>query len=263
MDPREEARQRIQSYLERNKLRLILMSTSFIVVEVRSLVPGATLLREDDISSLVAVWMSFNGPRVGPSPYAPASPASSDGRMVEAVKNAVSTVIDGVDITRGAGKINISVSGLTAELKQGDRSLAIGTSWSGTLGLEATSGDFHLTGELSSDRWQIQLSYPGDTFIPNLSTLGKVFGEGEKAMRGIIGSTAGFRNLSDIPRITEAVKPHMQPVKDAVEAAKGIAKAQPKGGVSFGFSLGSPDPMPGQTGMPQGIQGQVTLTIRF
>jgi hypothetical protein len=128
---------------------------------------------------------------------------------------------------------------------------------------KAGKGDFHLSGELSSDRWQIKLSYPDDTSIPDLSTLGKVFGEGEAALRKIIGATAGFRGLSDVPRIKEAVAPLMQPVKDAFEAVQAIAKAPPKGGVSLGVSVGSPDPLPEQAGIPRGVQGQITLTIRF
>jgi hypothetical protein len=262
MDPKEEARQNIQLYLERNKLRLILMSVSYIVIEVRSVVPGARNLSESEVSSLVAVWMSVYGPRISQGSITPPHPASDDGRLLESVKNAVSSVIEGVDIQRGAGKINISVSGLTAELKKGDRSLSIGRSWGGTLGVEVNSGDFHLSGELSSERWEIKLTYPGDTSIPDMSRVGKIFGEGEKAMRGIIKATDGFQSLSDIPKITEAVKPHLQPVKDAVEAVKGIAKA-PARGVSFGFSLGSPDPFPEQSGIPKGVQGTVTLTIRF
>ncbi len=261
MNPKEEALLRVRGYLETNKQRLQAMSVDFILTDVRLFVRGLSVVPDNELRATVAIWRSLNGPLYPLT--TPTPPASPDSKLVETVKKAVTTVIDGVDIKHGAGKINISVSGLTAELTKGDAKLSAGVSWGGTLGVEAEKGDFHLAGELSSDRWQVTLSYPEDTAIPDLSKLGKVFGEGEAAMRGIIGATSSFRTLSDVPRIKDAIKPYMQPVQDAVEAAKGIAKAPPKGGVSLGLSFGSPDPFPGQTGMPRGIQGQLTLTIRF
>jgi hypothetical protein len=261
MDAKEEAYQAVQAYLAQNKQRLQVMGVDMIVWEVRTFVPKASALLDGELRATVAVWRSLNGP-LYPLTISP-PPTTGESKLIEAVKRGVTTVIEGVDVKHGAGKINISLSGLTAELRKGDARLAAGVSWGGTLGVEAEKGDFHLSGELSSDRWEIKLSYPEDTAIPDLSKLGKVFGEGEAAMRNIIGATSGFRGLNDISRIKDAVKPHIQPVKDAVEAVQGIAKAPPKGGVSVGISLGSPDPLPGQTGIPPGVQGQVTLTIRF
>jgi hypothetical protein len=46
-----------------------------------------------------------------------------------------------------------------------------------------------------------------------------------------------------------------------MEAAKGAAKA--KGGVSFGFKLGSPQPGPGEQNMPAGVQGTVVFSYVF
>lgn len=54
----------------------------------------------------------------------------------------------------------------------------------------------------------------------------------------------------------------MDKVTGAVDAVKSIAK-KPAKDISFGFTLGSPDPMPGETGMPRGIQGTATLTLWF
>jgi hypothetical protein len=119
-----------------------------------------------------------------------------------------------------------------------------------------------MAGALSADRWEIRFSYPEDTMIPDLGKLGEVFAEGEAALRGIIGATSSFRNLHDLPKIKEAVGPHIEPVAEAVEAVKGIAKA-PSKGVSFGLSLGSPKPLPGQSGMPRGLEGRLILTLRF
>lgn len=99
--------------------------------------------------------------------------------------------------------------------------------------------------------------------LSDLSKLGKVFSEGEKGMREVMRATSSFKNLTDVSRIKEAVKPHLRPIEEAVDAAKAIAKAPAKGGVNVGVSIGSPDPPPGQAGMPRGVQAQVTLTIRF
>ncbi len=260
MDPKQEASLRVQAYLYHNKKRLQVMNVDLIVWEVRMFVPEASRLLDSELRATVAVWRSLNGP-LYPLPI-PAPPTAAESKLVEAVKKGVTTVIEGVDITHGAGKLNISVSGVTAELKKGDARLAAGVSWGGALGVEAEAGNFHLSGELSSERWELKLSYPEDTAIPDLSKLGKVFGEGEGAMRKIIGATSSFRDLNDASRIKDAIKPHLQPVKDAVEAVKGIAKAPAKG-VSVGISVGSPDPWPGETGIPRGVQAQVTLTLRF
>jgi hypothetical protein len=260
MDPKSEASLRVQAYLQKNKARLQVMGVDLIVWEVRMFVPESARLLDSELRATVAIWRSLNGP-LYPLPL-PAPPTAAESKLIESVKKGVTTVIEGVDIRHGDGKLNISVSGLTAELKKGDTRLAAGVSWGGALGLEAEAGNFHFSGELSSERWELRLSYPEDTAIPDLSKLGKVFGEGEVAMRKIIGATSGFRDLNDVSRVKDAVKPYTQPVKDAVETVKGIAKAPVKG-VSLGISVGSPEPLPGMTGIPRGVQAQITLTLRF
>ena len=50
--------------------------------------------------------------------------------------------------------------------------------------------------------------------------------------------------------------------EEAVKAAEGVAK-KPAKNVSFGLSIGSTAPMPGETGMPRGVQGGATLTLFF
>ena len=111
-----------------------------------------------------------------PSASGPTSP-TPDSDFIDAVKKAITTVSNGVTIRKGAGSVNIGVSGLTANLKRGDGSASLGISWGGTLGLEANSGPFHFSGELSKDKWEMTLSFPQDTPVPDLSTLGKVFGD--------------------------------------------------------------------------------------
>jgi hypothetical protein len=260
MDPKQEAYLRVQAYLEKHKQRFNVLPVDAVVSDVRTFGPDTSQLLDSELRATVAIWMSLNR-----APYTlPVQPRITlpDSKVIDAVKKGVTTLIEGVDIKRGDGKININVTGLTAELTRGDARVATGVSWGGTLGVEAQKGEFHVTGELSSEHWQIRLSYPQDTSVPDLSKLGKVFGEGEKAMRGIVGATSGFRSLADVERVKKAIEPHMQGVTDAVDAVKGIAKAPAKG-VSFGISIGSPPPMPGETGTPRGVQGTVNLTLWF
>ena len=285
MDQKDEARQKIHSYLAINKKRLEMMTVDLIVWEVQTFVAMAKVLEDSEVRAMVSIWRSLNGLTYSiilPPGVTPPPPTSSDGQLIESVKQALKSLVEGVDLRHGNGKINISVTGLTAELqkassvakvdvgvggvtgevKKDNRAVSAGVSWGGTLAVEAHSGNFYFSGSLSSDRWEIKLSFGEDIAIPNLSTLGKIFGEGERAMGNIIGATSRFRNLNDVSRIKDAISPNIQPVQEAVEAVKGIAKASPNR-VSAGFSLGSPDPFPGQTGTPQGVQGQLTLTIRF
>jgi hypothetical protein len=107
------------------------------------------------------------------------------------------------------------------------------------------------------------LSFPRDTYIPDLSSLGEVFTKGEKAVWKMADATRGFSNISDARRIGALIKPEAAAVQGAVEAASGIAKASKKGGPSFGFKVGSPEPGPGEQSIPAGVQGTVVFTYVF
>jgi hypothetical protein len=63
-------------------------------------------------------------------------------------------------------------------------------------------------------------------------------------------ATRRFNSIGDVRKVGALIKPNVSAVEDAVDAVSGIAKAPKKGGMSFGFKIGSPDPMPGQQGMP-------------
>jgi hypothetical protein len=81
-------------------------------------------------------------------------------------------------------------------------------------------------------------------------------------MRNIVSATASFRGLQDVERVKAAISPHVDAVSEAVDAVKSVAK-KPAKNVSFGFTLGSPNPMPGESGIPRGVQGTATLTFWF
>jgi hypothetical protein len=250
----------VRAYLEQYKKRFQVMTVDFIVSDIRHFGPDTTQLLDSELRAAVSIWLAINAAPYT-LPVAP-TPPILDTKIVQAVKKAVTTLIDGVDIKTSDGKINIGVTGVTAELLKGDVRMATSMSWGGTLGVDTSKGDFHFHGELASDHWKVVFSYPEDTMVPDLSKLGKVFGEGEAAMRGIARATSSFKSLPDVGRVKDAISPYIQPVSDAVDAVKGIAKTPAKR-VSFGFSVGSPTPMPGQTTISPGIQGTATLTVTF
>jgi hypothetical protein len=261
MDPKQQASQAVQGYLYKHKARLQYMSVDFIFSEVRNLGPDSKALLDSELRATIAVWLSLNQ-----APYTlpvTPSPTLPDSKLIDAVKKGVTTIIDGVDIVRSNdGKINVSIKGLTADLGKGSAKVSANVSWGGTLSVATRKGDFHLAGELSSQSWSVTLSWPQDTYVPDMDRLGKVFGEGESAMRKIVGATSSFRGLDDAGRVKAAISPHVDAVSKAVDAVSSIAK-KPARNVAFGLTLGSPTPMPGETGMPRGVQGGATLTIFF
>ena len=261
MDPLEKVKADVHLWLFKNKDRLKYLSIDQIMAEALMYVHNAALLPTVDLRVIIAIWAPLN--LVTLPPVGPPRLPSVNSKLIDTVKDAIGLVIDGVPIvTRGDGKISIGVQGLTAELKNGDKSLAVGVSLSRALSVEAKSGDFRLNAELSSNKWELKFTYPEENEIPDMSKLGKVFSEGGKAVVGIYGAAGQFGNLSDIPKVKAAVEPFIKPAKDAVAAVKGIAKAKP-GRLNFGFSIGSPDPMPGQQNISPGVQvvGVITLTF--
>jgi hypothetical protein len=244
-----------------------------VVKDVKlSLFYGMSPLSDDEIRKVVVQWAAIHAvglvlrnPPTGPpvSMSGGTSPPAADSELIDSVKKALSTVVDGVTIGRNGANVNIAVTGLTTNLKSGDKSVSLGIAWGGTLKLDAASGPFHFSGSLAKDKWEITLSFPQDTYIPDLSSVGRVFTEGEKAVRKMADATRNFSDISDARKIGSLVKPHAAAVQSAVEAASGIAKASKKGGPSFGFRVGSPDPGPGEEKMPGGVQGTVVFTYVF
>lgn len=265
--------ERIISYLFTNKSRVEYSTVDIVVKDVKlSLFYSMSPISDDEIRKVVMKWASIHAIGLvtrlplGGSPGSPGqgtSPTNSDSELVDAVKKAISTINAGITFGKKGANVNIGVTGLTANLKTGDSSASLGLSWSGTLKLETESGPFHFSGTLSKDKWEITLSFPQDTYIPDLSSLTKVFKEGETAVGKMAYATRSFNNISDAGKVGALIKPHAAALEEAVKAASGIAKASKKGGASFGFSLGSPTPGPGEQGMPGGVQGTIVFTYVF
>jgi hypothetical protein len=263
---------KIKAYLDANKGSLRFATIPQIVEQIKLFVFfGACPIADEEVRKIVGAWAIFNPVWLLPEPLAtgapPAPPPLSptqDSELIDKIKKAVETVGKGVTLGREGANVNIKVTGLTANLKKGEeQAVSLGVSWGGTLGLEAKSGPFNFSGSLSKDKWELKLSFPDDTPVPNLATLPEVFSKGERAVRNIAAATGRFNNISDAGKVGALIKPDIDAVQSAVEAASGVPKPDKRSGKSFGFSLGSPEPMPGEQGIPRGVQGTVVFTYWF
>jgi len=263
---------RIRKYLDANKGSLRFATIDDIVKEVRLYVLfGIGDVADKDVRLIVARWAIFNQVWLLPEPLADSSspsspkPLSSDheSELVSGVKQVIGVFADGVTLGRGAGSLNLKVTGPTARLKTPTGSASVGISWGGTLKLKAESGPFHFTGELSKDKWELQLNFPDDDAVPNLPALPKVFADGARGVQTIAGITAKFPDLPDVATIGALVKPHVAALEESLRALSGVPAATKKSGKSFGFRIGSPPPLPGEEGIPPGIQGTVTFSYWF
>ena len=266
---------RIITYLFAHRAGLQYSSATIdsVVNDVKlSVFYGMSPISDDAIRQVVVQWATVNA--VGlllrpstagvPAPPAPGTPpTNSASELIDAVKKAISTISDLPTIGPSGANLKLGVTGLTANLKKGDNSVSLGVSWGGTLKLDAESGPFHVSGNLSKDKWEITLSFPQDTYIPNLPLVGNVFTEAEKGIVKMADAMRSSTNISDAAKIGALVKPHVAALEAAVDAVSGIANASRKGGASFGFKVGSPDPGPGEQGIPRGVQGTVVFTYVF
>jgi hypothetical protein len=265
---------RIKAYLEMNRGKLQLASDlSAVIADVKLYVfHDVAPIPDDEIRKIVVQWASFNAIGLlhkispGGAPAAPATGATTPptSEFLDGVKKVIKTINNGVTFGPEKGNnLAFKVTGATLNLKSGDKSLSTGVSWSGVLKVEAESGPLHFAGTLSEAQWQMTLTFPQDTAIPDLSSVTTIFSRGEKTVRNLAAAAWDLNDVSDSPRIGAMVKPDIDAVQDAVEAAAGIAAAPKDGGVSFGFKVGSPQPGPGQQGIPGGIEASLVFTWVF
>lgn len=264
---------RIVTYLFAHKSRVEFSTMNIVIDDIKiSVFYGMSPMDDDQIREIVARWAAIHAIGLlirepfGGQPLTPVPGVSSsnfDSELIDAVKKAVSVVSDGVTLGKKGANLNIGLTGLTANLKNVGDSASFGLSWTGTLKLDAKSGPFHFCGKLSKDKWEITLSFPQDTYIPDLSSLTKVFRAGQTAIGKMAEATRSFRDINDASRVGALIKPHAAALQETIDAASGIASANGKGGSSFGFQLSSPEPGPGEQNMPPGIQGSVVFTYVF
>lgn len=252
----------VRRWLDEKLDSLRLLSLAEIVARIRQEVPEASRLADVELQSMAQEWARQHGFMLlsGPRPE-PAGPKLSIA-MPDAVRRAFSIATDGINIIQlPNGRVNIAVSGATLELGRGRLSLG----WSGSLGFEIPVEGFHLGGQVSKDQWELTLSTPGESSVPDLNKLTEVFQQAETALRGMVAATAKLRDLDDVGAVQGAISPHIKPVKEAVQALKDLAAA-PR--FSVGITAGGP--MSGSeaapvsaTAPPEGVSVKATITFRF
>ncbi len=252
----------VRRWLEQNLDRLRLLTLAEITARIRREVPEASRLADAEIHRLAQARARQLGFTLLAGPAAPAPGPQFTVAVPEAVRRALSITTDGVVVVQlPNGRVNISTGGATAVF--GRSQVKVG--WSGSLGFEIPVEGFHLGGKLTQERWELTLSTPGESSVPDLSQLAEVFRRAETALRGIVAATAGFESLNDVGAVQARISPHIGPVKEAVQTLKDLA-AIPR--VSLGITAGGPmpgsetAPSPG-TAVPEGVRIQATITFRF
>lgn len=221
--------------------------------------------------------------------------------MIKAVKDAVKTAKSGVSINMGKLETKISVTGATAKLgpfgasvsptgdvkgtiegkgadgakgkmevgkdgasvsvEDGKFKTSYGISWKGEMKLSTSYDNYKLSGSISQNSWSITLTFNTAKMPPYPGAIGKIFGEGEKGVRGILRETAKFRRIEDIPGIKDKIEPHLKPVKKAIGTAGALAGL--KKHLSFGVRITGPGPNADAETRGKGTSVQGVLTVHF
>jgi hypothetical protein len=264
MASEQEIRLAVTKYLNRLFSQGLLrhMTVDKAMIEVRQWIRESADLSDSDLRSVVLGYFLSHYVYLPVESIMP-SPNSRASEIIDAVKKALTLAIDGVPVVDTVGgKITISVKGLTAKMGGEGPDTSLKVSWTGTLSAVVSGGNFTLKNSLSQKSWSMSLSYPKDTAVFDFKKLGQVFGQSGNALSGIVEETFGMTNVKDVRSYVDRISPYIGPVSDAMAAAQGIA-TRPKQGLSVNISVGSPDPSPGQTGMPGGVQAFVTVTYSW
>ncbi len=275
MNPRD----RIIAYLSTQRSRIESSTVDNVVKDVKlSVFYGMSPISDADIRTIVVQWATFNAvglltkqgdpdPSSNPGTPSPGpAPTNSDSDFKDAVNQAIKiahSIPILVQDVKIPGNIKVSVTGATKSLKSPAGEVGISVSWTGTVKLNVDSGPFHFEGSVSDSSWGLTLSMPRKTYVPDMSKYGQVFSKGLTAAGQIVDATRSFNNISDVKNVVSLITPHVSDAVTAVQEVSAIAKTPTEGGASFGFSVGSPTPGPGETGIPGGVQFQVVFTYVF
>ncbi len=259
----------VRAWLDANADSVRGFAMPALVARIRRAVPDARELPSIQLESIIRQWANERGlaiPRVsivalpGVSEVPPASgPSFSDSALADAVRRVLS-IPTSIEVQRPHGRAEIALSGATVELTSGADRVGGSISWGGTLGIFTEVRGVRFSGSLSAERWSMSLSFPSGPQPPNLAELGEIFRQGESSFRAIAAEARSFVNLGDTSAVTDAISPHLAPVKRAIDAARGISAASERR-VSFGVSAGGPAVSPGAE--DPGFQINATLTVRF
>ena len=221
--------------------------------------------------------------------------------LIKAVKDGVETAKSGVSINMGSLETKISISGATAKLgpfgasvsptgevkgtiegtgsggakgrmevgkdgasvsvEDGKFKTKYEVTWEGELKLSTSYDNFKFSGSISPKSWSITLTFNTAKMPPYPGAIGKIFGEGEKGVRGILRETARFKRIEDIPEIKDKIEPHLKPVKKAIGTAGALAGL--KKHVSFGVKLTGPGTNADAQARAAGTSIVGVLTVHF
>ena len=139
---------------------------------------------------------------------------------------------------------SIFVTGVTQRAKIKGLGVQTELGWDKSIGLQLSYRDWYLHGTLDADgKWGLTLSFPNDSPVPITPWINDIFRQGGVAIAGFAkAAAAGPPNLNNLDPLIKEVSPHVDRMKGAIDAAKGIAKAQP--GINVALTVGS-GPRPG------------------
>ena len=249
----------VRSWLDANTENLRQRTMEELVARVRLNVPQAAKLADLEIQFVAREWAAARNILIPVVPPAGTVVTDPTLQIPDAVKNAFSIAVDGVNLTRSQDrKLIISVKGLTGKLKSSE----INVGWGGSLGIDIPVKGFHLSGKVDKDTWEINLTAPGESSIPDLSKLADVFRKAETGLRDAISATSHLNTLDDPSKVMAAISSSIQPVKEAVESLQKISENPT---VSVGITASGPtrgEQAPGGQSSG-GVTVTATLTIRF
>jgi len=206
-----------------------------------------------------------------------------DSEFISSVRSAINALTEGITLEHRPGRLNVSVRGATGQLLLGRTTvganvgpggveaktqvgqLNVGASigWSGNLGISTSYRGWHFSGSLSSEQWTLNLSYPLGSTPPNLGELGRIFQEGEGAIRSIARDAVRFRRLEDFTNIPKSHGEQLSQVKRAIQSASAIAESRATN-ISFGLSARGSRRTGAESGSAsEGVEVMGTVTWRF
>lgn len=180
-------------------------------------------------------------------------------------------LVGGLDLNVPYFHPNVSFSGLTVDLlKKGEFDLKGVVGFTGSVEVQATYRNWHLVGSVDREgKWEMRLSYPNDAPVPDFSMMGSIFSQGERALREALVTV---KDPPSLGRMKDKFGALAEPIKNAADAGKGVAKVQ--GGVNISLVLstetepgklpesvlsGTPQP----AGTPKQVYGGLTVTFIY
>jgi hypothetical protein len=190
---------------------------------------------------------------------------------------------DGIDI--GKNIVTLSIKGITGTLhKEGPVKATLTAGWTATATFKLAIHRWNFSTSLSpTGSWEVRLSFPRETWLPDATRLKAILDRGTEAALAIgktaidpafhelLGRAQKLESIDDFKAIGDRISPYVDPIRHTIAAAQGMAEAEKGGGPSFGLSAGTgtgpggriQTPEESAAGAPKGayIQGVLTWTF--